>query len=225
MSRTVTIGLALALSLFRVSTIQAQSASVPAPLTYEVQINGENFLVESNRVVKLDSKKKPDTHYTVAVRVSPTQQMRLNTIEFDYELPAKVTENGGRRENRSVRLEHELGFSVLLTDLGKQNDAKTAEGTLKMLTDSVVAALHDEKAIDINTTESHERTFAHASARGATIRYKDAKDFHHVCLVYVLSGPSFSASCVVEYLENDADDVLPLIKKTLDSIRGVSARR
>ncbi len=225
MFRTAIIGLSLTLLLLRVPALQAQPAPVPTPLTYEIQINGESFLVESDRVVKLDSKKKPDTHYTVAVRVSPTQRMRLNTIEFDYELPAKLKEDSGKRENRSVRLEHELGFSILLTDLGKPNDPKAADDTLKMLTESVVATLRDTKATDINVTEPHERTFANSSARGKAIRYKDAKDFHHVCLVYVLSGQNFSASCVAEYLENDSDDVLPLIKKTLDSVRGVSARR
>lgn len=225
MFRTASIGLSLTVLLLRVSAVQAQSAPTAPPLTYEVQINGESFFVEGDRVVKLDSKKKPDVHYTVAVRVSPTQRIRLNTVEFDYELPAKVIEDSSKRENRSVRLEHELGFSILLTDLGKPNNPKAVEGTLKMLTDSVTAALRDGKARDINTSDPHERTFANASARGAAIRYRDAKNFQHVYLVYVLSGPSFSVSCVAEYVENDGEDVLPLIKKTLDSVRAVSARR
>ena len=47
------------------------------PVTYEVQINGESFPVEANRAVKVDSQEKPGVGYNVAVRVAPTQQVRL----------------------------------------------------------------------------------------------------------------------------------------------------
>ena len=54
------------------------------PLTYEVVINGETFRVEGNRRVKLESKEHPGTSYDVAVRVSPTQHRRLDSVELDY---------------------------------------------------------------------------------------------------------------------------------------------
>jgi hypothetical protein len=53
------------------------------------------------------------------------------------------------------------------------------------------------------------------------IRYRDGQDLGHTCLVYVLVGEKFAVSCVVEYLDRDSEDVLPLVKKTLDSFRAV----
>ena len=102
---------------------RAEPPAASPPTVYEVQINGESFLVEANRQTKLESKEKPGVRYDVAVRVAPTQRVRLGTLQFEYELPAKV-EVGGRRENRSARLVHELGFSLLISDLGRPLDSK-----------------------------------------------------------------------------------------------------
>lgn len=192
--------------------------------TYEVQINGESFEVEANRVIKLESKEKPGVSYKVAVRVAPTQRIRLNNVQFAYELPAKV-EDGGKRGNRSIRLTHELGFSMLLSDLGPSLEPKAQQETLKMLVESVTSALREENAAAVEVSEPHERAFEGSAARGITVRYRDAKDFGHTCLLYVLTGPTFAVSCVVEYLDNDGDDVLPLVKKTLDSVRANPERR
>ena len=212
--------LTITMILTRLPTVWAQPTPVAPPLTYEVQINGESFLVEANRLVKLESKEKPGVTYHVAVRVAPTQRVRLNTLQFDYELPAKVVDDR-KRENRSVRLTHELGFSILLTDLGQPLQPETQEATLKALVGSVVEELRAEKATGVDVSEPHQRRFGGSSARGATIRYHDARDLGHVCLLYVLTGSTFSASCVVEYLDHDSDDVLPLIKRTLDSVRPI----
>ena len=65
------------------------------PSTYEVQINGENFLVEANRQVKLESRAKPGVSYTVAIRLARRSACRLNTIQFEYDLPAKVKSTPG----------------------------------------------------------------------------------------------------------------------------------
>ncbi len=224
MFRTAAIGLLIVIIPITGPAVYAEPAPAAPPLCYEVQINGESFLVEANRVVKLESKEKPGVSYNVAVRIAPTQRMRLNTLQFEYELPAKV-EDDGKRENRSVRLTHELGFSILLTDLGPSLEPKAQEETLKMLVESVTGALREEKAVGIDISAPHQRTFDGSSARGVTIRYRDAKDFGHVCLVYVLTGPTFAASCVVEYLDNDSEDVLPLVKKTLDSVRALPGQR
>jgi hypothetical protein len=194
------------------------------PLTYELQINGETFLVEANRETTLESKRKPGVRYRVALRVSPTQRVRLNSIVFDYDLPAKV-ELDANRDGGTVRITHELGFSVLLGDLGHPLSKKEQEEALKVLVDSVTATLREMKAEGVNVTEPHERKFAGSAARGATIRYTDAKGLGHVYLLYVLSGPKHAATWVVEYLENDADDVLPLIRKMLDSVAAAPERR
>jgi hypothetical protein len=224
MLRTAAIRLLITMALTTGPEVWAQStAAVPAS-TYEVQINGESFEIEANRVVKLESKEKPGVSYQVAVRVAPTQRIRLSNAEFEYELPAKV-EDDGKRGSRSIRLTHELGFSLLLSDLGPSLEPEAQKETLKMLVESVTSALGEEKAAAIDVSEPHERTFAGSAARGITIRYRDAKDFGHVCLLYVLTDPNFAVSCVVEYLDNDGEDVLPLVKKTLDSVRASPERR
>jgi hypothetical protein len=202
---------------------RAEPAVVP-PSTYEVQINGESFLVEANRQVKLESKTKPGVSYTVAIRVAPTQRVRLRTIQFDYDLPAKV-EAEIRGENRSARVTHELGFSLLLCDLGRTLDSKAQENALEILAKSVVTTLRDAKVAGLKISEPHQRTFNGSPARGETIRYRDAKGFEHVYLLYVLAGSGHAATCVAEYLDHDSDDVLPLIKRILDSVRPIDRRR
>lgn len=194
------------------------------PLFYEVQINGETFLLEANRLTKLESKEKPGMQYNVAVRVAPTQQKRLSSVMFEYDLPAKV-EMLGRRETPSAQITHELGFSVLLGDLGRALSVPEQEEALRTLRESVVATLRENRAEEIDVTEPHERKFANSSARGETIRYRDPNGFARVSLLYVLAGPKHGATCVVNYLERDGDNVLPLVKKLLDSIRANPARR
>ena len=194
------------------------------PSTYEVQINGESFLVEANRQVKLESKATPGVSYTVAIRVAPTPRVRLNTIQFDYDLPAKVEMND-RGQDRSARLTHELGFSVLLCDLGRPLDSKAQEKALEILAKSVTTTLHDAKVQGLEISEPHQRQFTGSAARGETIRYRDAKGLAHVYLLYVLAGPAHAATCVAEYVDSDSDDVLPLIKRILDSVGPIDRRR
>ena len=203
---------------------QAEPPAASPPTVYEVQINGESFLVEANRQTKLESKEKPGVRYEVAVRVAPTQLVRLSTLQFEYDLPAKV-EVDARRENRSARLIHELGFSLLLCDLGRSLDAKGQQQTLENLLKSVTSTLRDAKMEDLNVTEPHERKFDRSAARGITVRYRDPKGSAHVCLVYVLTGPGHAATCVAEYLDDQSDEVLPVIKKTLDSVQAINPRR
>jgi hypothetical protein len=202
---------------------RAEPTALP-PSTYEVQINGETFLVEANRQVKLESKAKPGVTYTVAIRIAPTQPVRLNTVQFDYDLPAKVKADA-RGENRTARLTHELGFSVLFCDLGRTLDSQAQEQTLETLAKSVTTSLRDAKVKGLKISETHQRSFNGIAARGETVRYRDAKGLEHVYLLYVLSGPDCAASCVVEYLEHDSDDVLPLVKRILDSVRPIDRHR
>jgi hypothetical protein len=224
MLRTTAVGLLITTILATRPMVSAEPTLAAPPQTYEVQINGESFLVDANRAVKLESKEKPGVSYSVAVRVAPVQRMRLGAIQFDYELPAKV-ETDGKHENRTARLIQELGFSILLTDLGQPLDPATQKTTLEVLVGSVTKALEEAKAEGIDVSSPHERTFANSSARGVTVRYQDSKHIGHVYLVYVLTGPTFAVSCVAEYLDHDSDDVLPLIKKTLDSVRANPERR
>ena len=50
----------------------------------------------------------------------------------------------------------------------------------------------------------------------------DAQNVGHTCLVYVLTGKGFSATCVIQYPDADQDNVLPLVRKTLDSFQAAS---
>ncbi len=196
-------------------------AAAPAalqPQTFELQLNGETFLVEANRETTLESKAKPGVRYRVALRVSPVQRMRLNSVALSYDLPAKV-EDDGKPRNRSVRITQELGFSALFNDLGRPLNAGEAKETLKMLADSVTATLDEMRAKEVNVTEPHKHKFDGSAGRGITIRYSDAHGFRHVYLLYVLTGPKHAATCVIEYLEKDSDDVVPMIKRLLDSVR------
>lgn len=224
MLRSIAALFVVAATMANSSPCQAESPATSPPSLYEVQINGESFLVEANRQIKLESKVKPGTSYNVAVRIAPTQRVRLNTIQFDYDLPAKV-EVDNHRENRSARLAHELGLSILLCDLGHPLDTKNQDEALKILLKSVTTTLQAAKIGEIEVSKSHQRNFDGSSARGATIRYRDAQGIGHVYLVYVLTGPNHAATCVAEYLENDSDDVLPLVKKTLDSVRPTDQHR
>ncbi len=201
----------------------AEPAPVP-PSTYEVQINGENFLVEANRQVKLESKAKPGVSYAVAIRLAPTQRVRLNTIQFEYDLPAKVRADA-HGESRTARLTHELGFSMLFCDLGRPLDPKAQQKTLETLAQSVTTTLREAKAEGLEVSEPRQRRLDGSSIRGETIRYRDAKGLQHVYLVYVLSGPRYAATCIVEYLDHDAEDVLPLVKRILDSVGPIDRHR
>jgi hypothetical protein len=223
MFRSLAAMLVVAVMTAQGSPPQSEPPAASPPTVYEVQINGESFLVEANRQTNLESKSKPGVRYEVAVRIASTQPVRLNTLQFDYDLPAKV-EVDSRRENPSARLIHELGFSLLVNDLGRPLDSKAQKETLENLLKSVTSTLRDAKIPDINVTKSHERKFDRSTARGITVRYRDPKGAAHVCLLYVLTGPTYSATSVAEFLDDDTEEVLPLIKKTFDSVRAIDHR-
>ena len=93
-------------------------------MTYEVQIDGESFQVEGGqRPIKVESKLKKGTTYTLAVRVAMTQPLRLNSVQLEYGMWAKVIDNKGK-DLRIAQIVHELGFSLAITDLGHALDAK-----------------------------------------------------------------------------------------------------
>ena len=94
---------------------------VPAdpPVTYEVQIDGESFQIEGGqRPIKVQSKLKKGTTYTLAVRVAITQVLRLNSVQMEYGMWAKVTDINKSKDLRVVQIKHDLGFSLTITDLG-----------------------------------------------------------------------------------------------------------
>ncbi len=197
---------------------RAQSGSDVRPSIYELVINGERFQVEANRLIKLKSEKNPDTGYDVALRIAPTQRLRLNSVRFDYDWLSRVQDDHGRNR-RTVRLAHELGFTMLITDMGQSLPAEATDNALKIVVDSVDETFADLDVKNLEVGKPRKRTFTGTSGRGVVIRYRDERDSGNTCLIYVLNGPSFAVSCVVQYVDDDLDDVKLLIKQTLDSFR------
>jgi len=209
---------------FLASLLGLPAASAePPPTLYELMINGESFLVESNRLVTLESKRQPGVKYQVALRVAPVQRVRLRSCQFEYALPAKLHEPissaDGSAPRQSARVTHELGFDLLVNDLGGPLKPGTQAEALRILSESVKAAYQQMSVRELKAAAPHQRRFAHCQAHGVVIHYLDEQGLGHTSLVYVLGDESFAATCVVQYLDKDGDDVLPLIKKTLDSIR------
>lgn len=190
----------------------------PQPVLYELLINGESFLVEGNRIVTLRSEQDPDTEYQVAIRLAPAQQYRMPTLRFHYQRPA-VLERDAEGGDNVVRLVHELGFSMLIHDLGGTIDEEAQKQALGILVESVAESFREMGGREVQVGQPHSRTFGENTGHGTMIRYRDAEDVGHVCLVYVLTGDNFSATCVIQYLDRDQQDVIPLVRKTLDSFQ------
>jgi hypothetical protein len=196
-----------------------QGSGAP-PLTYELMINGESFVVEADRHVKLESRDRPGVTYEVALRIALEQRVRLNSFRFEYDWPAKVSDDR-RRPHRTVRIEHELRYTMLITDLGGPLNAESQEKALKVHQESTVEGFKRSGVEQDPSTPLPPHEFAHSAGRGFTIRYRDGEGYDHTCLVYVIAGSNFSGYCLVEYFDADAAAVLPQVKKTLDSIEAI----
>ncbi len=226
MIRVATRLLFCCLAAVSVSWAHAQTAPPLAGeaeqnVVYELLINGESFLVEGNRVVTLRSEQDPDIEYEVAVRVALTQQYRMPTFRFAYEQPAAIEQDidGG---HHTVRLVHELGYNMLIHDLGGTLDEEAQKQALAILAESVADSFREMGAQSIEVGNPHRpRKFGENLGRGMTVRYRDDEDLGHTCLVYVVAGDGFSATCVIQYLDRDQADVLPRVQKTLESFQAV----
>jgi len=217
--RAQTFATALAAVLLPAAAFAAAPPQRAAmPVVYELIINGESFAVEGDGVTKCRSKDRAGVVYEVAVRVAPTQRLRLGNVVFDYDRQTKV-EPAGNAEQPGFKLTHELGFTLLVGLLGDRFEAKDRDEALSILSDSAAATYKELKVAGLTVGQPHERKFAGAAGRGVVIRYRDPQDFGHTALVYVLVGPQFTMSCVAEYLDRDSDDVLPLLQRTLESFR------
>ena len=171
---------------------------VTLPVTYEVQIDGESFQVEGVRPVKVESKLKKGTTYTLAVRVAMTQPLRLNSVQMEYGMWAKVIDNKGK-DLRIAQIVHELGFSLEITDLGQALDAKHQDDLLKTLADDAVKRFTDRKATDLKRTEPKDRKFGPSDGKWLKINYTDSEGAARTCMVFVLSGEKYTVSAVAEF--------------------------
>ena len=214
----IACGFATFLALAGAGPLPAQTGNEPPPNTYELMINGESFLVEANQQTKLKSREKPGVEYDVALRVAPRQRLTLNTFQLEYELPARVDDDHGRTQ-RSVRIHHELGFTILLTDLGEPIPDENRDKALEVLRDSVAASLKESGMKILNVAKPHTRDFTHSKGYGVVLRLQDAGGNPQTCMVYLLRGDKMAVSCVVQHLDADADQVLDRIKRVLDSVQ------
>jgi hypothetical protein len=216
----------IALPLIWVSVAPAQTAaeqnqgSGAPPLTYELTINGETFVVEADRHVKLESRENPGVTYEVSLWIALEQRVRLNSLRFEYDWPAKVSDDRGR-PHRTFRIEHELRYTLLITDLGGPLTPEAQRKTLQILQESTVEGFQRSGVEQDPAAALPPHKFAHCLGQGFMIRYRDGKGFAHTCLAYVLSGANFAGYCVVDYFDADAAVVQPRVKKTLDSIRAI----
>jgi hypothetical protein len=190
-----------------------------SPTTYELSVNGESFLVELDQQSKLKSETHPNVSYSVALRISPQQRLKLNTIQLEYDRLSQVQDDRGGSQ-RSVRIRHELGYTVLLTDLGSPLQAGDQAKALVMLKDSVTQSLRESGMALGKEDQPKQITFAGCKGLGGPISYKNGDGDEQACLVYVLTSEKFAATCVVQYFEADSARVKEQIKKLLNSIKG-----
>lgn len=224
MRNRLIMGCAALTVLWAVAAV-SQTAPAPEPTLYELSIDGESYLIEANRANKLTSKTRPGTTYDVALRVAQLQRLALNSVQLDYDRGFQVSDDGAGRV-RTATLKHELGFSLAVTDLGKTLDAAGRQQVLDTLKASLEQSFRDAKATDLMVGKVQDRKFASADAKGLTIQYQDATGLARSCVLYVIDGKRFTASCIVQFLDDDHEEVLPLIKKTLDTLqaRGGAAK-
>ena len=206
---SLVLGFALALS--------AQERTVE-PLLYDLVINGESFSVEANRLLKLESKKHPGTTYEVALRIAQVQRLVLNNLQLDYDRGYEVSEDAGGNI-RTATLKHPLGVTLVLSDLGESLDAAQRNKVLSTLQGSMEKSFRADNASELKVAQPHQRKFRHAAAEGVTLQYQDASGAARTCLVYVLTGEGFAASCIVQFSDEDHEDILPLVKQTLESVK------
>ena len=199
----------------------AQPGPNDPPVNYEVQIDGESFQVEGNqRPVKVQSKLKPGTTYTLAVRVAMTQPLRLNSVQMDYGMWAKVNDDRGK-DLRVAKIVHDLGFSLEVTDLNQALDAAHRDELLKTLVDSAVKGFRERKFTGVDQTEPKTQKFGQSDGKWSKIHYTDLAGVARSWMVFVLWGEGYTVSAIAEFRDQDKDEVGPWVMNILASIRPV----
>jgi hypothetical protein len=196
----------------------AGQAPDPPLARYEISINGEHFTVDGDRVTKLKSSENPKTTYEVAVRLAQLQRWKLNNAQFDYDKGFSVSDDL-KSPLRTATLKHGLGFVMTVSDLGAVMTAEAQDRNLTQLADRLVNSYHAAKATAVDVTEPQRKKLGSSDVSGVTIRYDDADGVGHITLCYFVTGEAFTCSSTVQCLEADRDDVMPLVRPTLESFR------
>jgi hypothetical protein len=213
-----TILVVLAALLPRIAV--AQPGPDDPPATYEVQIDGESFQVESGqRPVKVESKLKPGTTYNLAVRVALAQVLRLNSVRMEYGMWAKVYDDKGK-DVRIVQIVNDpVGFTLRITDIGHHLDAKPADKLLDTLVDAAEKRYADRKATNLKHKGPVAQRFGDSVGKGTKITYQDDAGAGHSAMIFVLSGEKYTIAAEAEYRDQDFEDMMPWLRAALTSIR------
>jgi hypothetical protein len=188
-------------------------------VTYEVQIDGESFQIEGGqRPIKVESKLKKGPSYTLAVRVAMIQTLRLNSVQLEYGMWAKVIDNK-RKDLRIAQIVHELGFSLEITDLGHALDEEHRDKLLKTLVDDLETRFTNHKATGLKRTEPKVQKFGSSDCKWLRISFNDSDGVARTCTVFVLWGEKYTVSAVSEFRDQDKEDVSPWVINALGSIR------
>ena len=211
--------LSFGFTCFLPCSARAQPGPADAPTTYEVQIDGESFQVESGqRPVKVESKLKKGTTYTLAVRIAMTQVLRLNSVRMEYGMSAKVADDKGK-DIRTALVTHNLGYSLRITDMGHVLDAAGKDKLLKKLADAAEKHYTDAKAANLVRTEPKSQKFGSSNGKWLKFTFKNEQGQAATSMIFVLSGDNYTVAHEAEFRDQDSEEALPWMKNALLSIR------
>jgi len=198
----------------------AQPGPDDPPATYEVQIDGESFQVESGqRPIKVESKLKKGTTYTLAVRVALNQVLRLNTVRMEYGMWAKVEDDNGKNIRFAKIFNRDIGLILSITDVGHAMGKEHADKLLDTLVDAAVKRHTDDKATHLEKKGPIPQKFGISSGKGTRITYRDDRGLAHTTMIFVLSGENYTVGAEAEFADQYFDDAMPWIRAALSSIR------
>jgi hypothetical protein len=197
----------------------AQPGPDDPPVTYEVQIDGESFQVESGQPPKkFESKVKKGVTYTLGVRVSLTQILRLNTVQMEYGMWSTVQDNKGK-DIRVAIITKDDGTSLRVDDLGHRMDEKPAEKWLDLRVSDAEKGYAKEKASVISKKGPIDTKFGQSSGKWTKISYKDAAGEAFTEIFFVLSGEKYTVAAECKFHDKDSDDAMPWLRSALGSIQ------
>ena len=188
------------------------------PQFYEVIIDGKSFVVKKNKPTVVVSEEDPSVTYELAVRVEPPQQKKLNTVEFTHDWLFKVHDNHDKKLRR-VRLVHEMGFTMIITDLGGPIPPENQIAASTELIKEAVGMCKDMNEVTVK--DEHRLNLPNAVLRGAVVHYK-SKEVANSLLVQTICGKDFAVTCITHYLDDDFPDIKGLIKNTVESFRPIA---
>ena len=193
------------------SASAAQPGPDDPPVTYEVQIDGESFQVESGQPpVKVESKLKKGTTYTLGVRVSMTQVLRLNSVRMEYGMWANVYDDQ-QAKNKSIRVARivkDPGITLQITDIGHRLDAEPASKVLKTLVLDAEKDYAKRKAAVVSKKGPLDMKFGPSSGKGTKINFTDEAGETHTAMFFVLSGEKYTVAAEIEYRDKYAEDAV-----------------